>query len=79
VHDTWPYYRTFDEAMEAIDIAEKDVAADMGEDAVEGGGWVEIVAAVCADCDPAIIREVRRVKGLDTGFDFAFEQVPHVY
>lgn len=53
-----------DEALRRVDQAEEDCTADMGEEAVEAGGWVELTRSVMLDCTPDVAAEVARRKGL---------------
>ena len=57
---------TEDQLMEATETAIEDATADMGEEPVESGGWIEIVRSVVdmADASPAVKAEVLRRHGL---------------
>lgn len=52
-------YTTLAEAREALEAAERDIAADGGEDAVEAA-YYDLVQSVAAMCAPAVARELRR-------------------
>lgn len=56
-------YTTYDQAAEALKIAETDVINDMGEEAVEEC-WFDIVESVVQFCTPAVARELRRTQGV---------------
>ena len=57
-------YDTIDKAFEALESAEQDVAADMGEDAVDAG-YADIVEAIAWDCTPEVRAELMRRTGVD--------------
>jgi hypothetical protein len=50
-------YDTIDDAHDALRAAEQDVAADMGEEAVEAG-WSDIVHSIASFCTPEVAREL---------------------
>ena len=56
-------YKTYDEARTALDQAESDVIADMGEDAVDEC-WFDIVESVAQFCTPGVAGELRRTQGV---------------
>ncbi len=57
-------YVTWEQADEALKIAEADVAADMGEDAVEEC-YHDIVDSVAQFCTPSVRAELRRTTGTE--------------
>ena len=57
-------YTTWDEAQEALTAAERDVVADMGEDAVEEC-YHDIVDSVAQFCAPDVRAELRRTTGTE--------------
>lgn len=56
-------YNTIDEAFDALESAEEDVRADMGEDAVDAG-YADIVEAIAFDCTPEVRAELMRRTGV---------------
>jgi len=56
-------YETIDDARTALAIAEADVAADCGPEAVESA-WSDIVYSVAYDCAPDVRSELLRMEGL---------------
>lgn len=57
-------YVTWDQAQDALAAAERDVAGDMGEDAVEEC-YADIVDSVAQFCTPAVRAELRRTTGTE--------------
>ena len=57
-------YDTIEKAFAALELAEEDVRADMGEDAVEAG-YADIVESVAWDCTPKVRAELMRRTGVD--------------
>lgn len=57
-------YDTIEKAQEALRLAEADILADMGEEAVEAG-WGDIVRCVTIECTPAVAAELLRMEGVD--------------
>jgi hypothetical protein len=56
-------YDTIEKAFAALESAEEDVRADMGEDAVEAG-YADIVEAVAWDCTSEVRAELMRRTGV---------------
>ena len=52
-------YQTIEEAQSALRTAEMDVAADMGEEAVEAG-YSDIVHAIASCCPAEVAEELIR-------------------
>jgi hypothetical protein len=46
-------YNTWEEAKAALTMAEADVEADMGEDALEEG-WYDLVMNIAGRCSPEV-------------------------
>jgi hypothetical protein len=61
-------YTDYDAAIEALRSMERDVEADMGEDAVEAG-FYDLVHAVAMDCSPVVKKEILRTQ-LGEGVEF---------
>jgi hypothetical protein len=57
-------YDTIDKALAALAVAEDDVRADMGEDAVDAG-YADIVEAIAFDCTPIVRVELMRRTGVN--------------
>ncbi len=57
-------HTTIEQAQKALAKAEADVAADMGEEAVDAG-WSDVVDMVAQDCTPAVRAELRRITGTE--------------
>ena len=57
-------YTTIEEAFLALQLAEADVAEDMGEDAVDAA-YSDIVESVAIDCVPDVRAELMRRTGVD--------------
>lgn len=58
MHTTW------EQANAALEAAERDCAADMGEEAVEEC-WADLVDSVAQFCTPAVRAELRRTTGTE--------------
>lgn len=58
-HREQAFQRRVAEAMERVDLAMQDTAADQGADAAEQG-WHDLVHGVADDCPPAVKAEVLR-------------------
>jgi len=56
-------YNTIEKAFAALELAEEDVRADMGEEAVEAG-YADIVEAIAFDCTPEVRAELMRRTGV---------------
>lgn len=56
-------YDTIDKAFAALESAEEDVRADMGEEAVDAG-YADIVEAIGFDCTPEVRAELMRRTGV---------------
>lgn len=52
-------YETYREAMQALEDACADVAADFGEEAVEAA-WGDLVRNVASQCTPEVYAELVR-------------------
>jgi len=63
-----PVEKQIEELMTDIDTAERDAARDLGAEAVEAGGWTELIRSVIGCAGPHIgdeaKREVLRMTGL---------------
>lgn len=59
-----PEYKTFDEALEALAAAERDVQNDMGEEALEAC-YHDVVDIVAQFCTPEVERELRQFTGCE--------------
>lgn len=57
-------YTTWEHAQAALEAAERDCAADMGDDAVEEC-WADLVDSVAQFCTPDVRRELRRTTGTE--------------
>lgn len=57
-------YATISDAQTALQQVEMDVAADMGDDAVEAC-WHDLVLAIAGDCTPDVRRELLRREGVE--------------
>lgn len=56
---------TEDELIREVEMALKDVAADMGEEAVVSGGWVDIIRSVVNYADAPAESSARSCAGTD--------------
>ena len=55
---------SIEDAMTALQTAEQDVMADMGEDAVEAG-WSDLVHTLAEQCTPQVRDELLRRHGME--------------
>jgi hypothetical protein len=63
--DAEEYEARVEEALEEVREGIADAVGDYGSEAVEGGGWIEIVRNVARGHEEKVAREVLRREGLD--------------